>query len=49
MAEGQSNYEMGLVAVVMGAENPGGNCGVSDCFLNFYRMKTALILLIMYL
>lgn len=48
MAEGQTNYKMGLVVVVMGEENPGGNCGVSNCFLNFQCMKTGLILLIMY-
>lgn len=48
MAEGQTNYKMGLVVVVMGEENPGGNCGVSNCFLNFQWMKTTVILLIMY-
>lgn len=42
MAEGQTNYKMGLVVVVMGEENPGGNCGVSNCFLNFQWMKSHL-------
>lgn len=42
MAEGQTNYKMGLVVVVMGEENPGGNCGVSDCFLSFQWMKSHL-------
>lgn len=48
MAEGRTNYKMGLVVVVMGEENPGGNCGVSNCFLSFQWMKTTLILLIMF-
>lgn len=42
MAEGQTNYKMGLVVGVMGEEDPGGNCGVSDCFLNFQWMKSHL-------
>lgn len=48
MAEGQTNYKMGLVVVVMGEENPEGSCGLSNCFLNFQWMKTTFILLIMY-
>lgn len=48
VAEGQTNYKMGLVVVVMGEESAGGNCGVSNCFLNFQWIKTTLILLIMY-